>query len=113
MIVHDFRVNAETVHEPLATDLADDPLVVVVAKRAAELIVAHVGLVLMVPPPDSDSIGFQETKLPLFRRVCPLDQVAVLSFVVSEYGVEKLPELHSSFSYKDKHRLLFAHTLLF
>ena len=113
MIVHDFGVNAETVHEPLATYFTNDSLVVIVAKRAAELIVAHVGLVFMVPPPDGNCIRLQEAKFPLFCCVCPFDQVAVFSFMVSEYGVEKLPELHSSFSYKGRQWLLFAYTSLF
>ena len=96
--VHHLWVDAETVDKSLSTDLPYDSLVVVVPQGAAQLVVAHVGLVLVMAPPDSDGVGLQQPKLPFFCRVCPFDEITVLSVLVVQHGVEKLPQLHASFS---------------
>ena len=98
MFVHDLGINAEPVDKSLSADLPDDSLVVVVPQRTAELVVAHVGLILVMPPPHCDGVRFQQSKLPLFCCVRPLNEIAVLSILVIEHRVQKLPQLHATLS---------------
>ena len=78
VLIHHLRIDTETIDIALSVDLADDPLVVVVAKRTAELIVAHVPLVLVVPPPDGNGVRLVKSKLSLLDIGCPLNQLTVL-----------------------------------
>ena len=98
MSVHHLWIDAETVDKSLSTDFPYDSLVVVVPQGPAQLVVAHVWLVLVMAPPDSYGVGLQQPKLPFFCRVCPFDEITVLSVLVVQHGVEKLPQLHASFS---------------
>ena len=78
MSVHDLWSHAEPVNVALAVDLPDDPLVVVVPQRTAELVVAHVPLLLVVSPPDCDCLWLVEPELPLLLVFRPLNEVFVL-----------------------------------
>ena len=98
MLVHDLWVDAEAVDESLSADLPDDALVVVVPQGPAELVVAHVWLVLVVSPPHRDGVRLQQPKLPLLCSMGPLDEVPVFAILVVQHGVEKLPQLHASLS---------------
>ena len=78
MSVHHFGCHAETVHVALSVDLPYDSLVVVVPQGAAQLVVAHVSLVLVVSPPDRDGLGLVESEFSLLHIVGPLYEVLVL-----------------------------------
>ena len=77
VLIHHLGIDTETIDISLSIDLADDSLVVVVAERAAELIVAHVPLVLVISPPDGNRVRLMKSKLSLLDIGCPLDQFTV------------------------------------
>ena len=78
MTIHDLRSHAEPVHVALSVDLPDDALVVVVPQGPAELVVAHVPLVFVVPPPHRDGLRFVESEFSLLHVCGPLYEVLVL-----------------------------------
>ena len=77
--IHDLRIHTESVNVALSVYLPDDTLVIVVSQRATELIVAHVPLVLVFAPPDSDGLRLVESELSLLHIRRPLYEVLVLS----------------------------------
>lgn len=53
MLVHPLWIDAKLVDVPFTWHLLDDVFVIVVAERAAELVITHVLFVLVFSPPGS------------------------------------------------------------
>lgn len=98
MAIHLLWVGQKTVDIALSLDLLQDPFVVVVAKRTAKFVVAHVRLILMMTPPDGNSLRLKHSELSFSDVGGPFDNIAVFLPWVSKQGIQKLPELNASFS---------------
>lgn len=80
------------VDEFLAHDLPDDALVVIVSKSTAELVVVHVGLVLLEPPESGHLLGVDELELAILLVRGPGDDV--LEVLGSQELEQELPQRH-------------------
>lgn len=100
MPVHHLRIHTESVHVALAVDLPNDTLVIVVPERATQLVITHISLVFMFPPPDCNGFWLMQTKLPLSDVGSPFDEILVLG--ITEKSIEELPQLHASFSWWER-----------
>ena len=83
MPVHPLRVNTETVDISLAWYFLENSLVIIVPERAAELVIAHVWFVLVVPPPDCNCLGLQKAKFIIPFIAGPLDQFRMCVLCIS------------------------------
>ena len=92
-------INQKTIDVAFPRDLLQDTLVIVVAKRSAEFVIAHVRFVFVMAPPDGNCLRLQHTEFPLLYIGSPLNDVAVFLVWVGEQRIHKLPQLNSPFSY--------------
>lgn len=84
--LHDLGEGDEAVDELLAEHLLDDVLVVVVAERAAQLVVVHVVLVLPQAPQPGHLLGVHQLELAVI--VGPRDDMFVLERMDRKNGRE-------------------------
>ena len=92
-------MEVELVGVTLAVHLGHDVFVVVVAQRAAQLVVVHVGLALALPPSPRHLVGVHELELPIGALPGDARHVAA----VRQQLQEELPKLDLPAACKAKH----------
>lgn len=86
---------AKAVHEFFAVYALDQLSFVIVSQGAAELVEVHVPVILLVSPPYRYGVGFADAKLQTRLVIGVVNDVGV---PLLQEGVQKLPQLHTSFT---------------
>ena len=86
---------AKAVHEFFTVYALDQLSFIVVTQGPAELVEVHVPVVLLITPPNRYGVGFCDAKLQPRVVIRVLNDIGVS---LLQKGIQKLPQLHTSFT---------------